>query len=142
MQIAGGPLGDGLAQPRRPHQGQRSGLGNEGGIEGAQDELALEVGAEAEVELLDARREGEAGLPQATLDQRLRAGGGFLLKEPLEEVGIGQFLAGSTVEPGGQHGRGVGQADLVEQWPERTSSTNGRRDRCWLGRGVVVRRQA
>jgi hypothetical protein len=88
--------------------GQRPRLLDEGGVEGAQHELALEVGTKPKVELLDARparREREAGLAQPPVRGGLGAGGGFLLEQALEQVGVGQFFAGGAVEPRGPHGR-------------------------------------
>ena len=46
---------------------------DEGGVQVAQHDLALEVGAEAEVELLDAGGEGKAGLAQPALGGGRRA---------------------------------------------------------------------
>ena len=39
----------------------------------------------------------------------------LLLQEPLEEVGVAQAVLGGAVEPGGQHGRRLGEVQVAEQ---------------------------
>ena len=75
-----------LAQARCPDQRQRARLLDEGRVQVAQDHLALELGAEAEVELLDGGRVREAGLAQPPLGRRVGAGDGLLLEQAVQEV--------------------------------------------------------
>ncbi len=81
----------------------------------AQDDLALAVGAEAAVELLDGRGEGEGGVAQAAPGRRGGAGRQFLLEQPLEEVGVAQLLVGRTREPRREDRRRLGELDLREE---------------------------
>jgi hypothetical protein len=88
---------------------------HEGGIEIAQHDLALEIGTEAEVELLDGGSEGEAGLAQAAGRGRGGAGRQLLLEQALQEVGVAQVLLGGALQPRGQDGGRPTEVDLGEQ---------------------------
>jgi hypothetical protein len=117
-----------LPQARRPDQGERPRLTDEGRIEIAQHDLPFELGAEAEVELLDAGGKGEAGRTETSLGSRRRPDRQLLLEHALEEISVAQLFLGSAIHPIVDHGSGAGELELGAQGDEigahaRTSCT-------------------
>ena len=94
---------------------QRASLLDEGGIQVAQHDLALELGTEAEVELLDGGRVRKAGLAQPLLGGGVGARDALLLEHAVQEVGVAELLARRTVQPIWQHRRRLTQAQLLQQ---------------------------
>src|SRR5712691_1770486 len=92
---------------------------DEGGVQVAQHDLTLELGTEAEVELLDRGCIRKAGLTQPFGSSGVGPRDALLLEQTVQEVGVAELLARRTVEPIWQHRRRLTQAQLLQQRFER-----------------------
>jgi hypothetical protein len=87
----------GLAQARRPDETEGPALGDEALVEVAQEHLAVQLGTEAEVEVVHRLLEREAGVLEAPAELVVFPGEQLLLQQPAEEVNRPDFPGGSTV---------------------------------------------
>jgi hypothetical protein len=103
-----------LAQTRRSDQRQRTRLLDEGGIQLAQDHLALQLRTKTEVELLEGGGEREAGLAQPLLGRGVGTRRTLFFEQTLQEIGLAQLLGGGAVQPLRQHLGRLMQAEVLQ----------------------------
>src|SRR5439155_10463927 len=89
----------GLAQRGRADETERAALGDEAVIEVAEEDLAVELGAEPEVEIVHGFLEGEGGILEPPAELVVFAREQLLLKQAPQEVGIRHLRLGGAIEP-------------------------------------------
>ena len=88
-----------LAESRGPDQDEGAPLGDEAVVEVAEHDLAVELGAEPEVEFVERLLEGEGGVLEPAADLIVLASQELLLEQAPQEVRVRHLLGRRAVEP-------------------------------------------